>query len=95
MRCDIPSMESVRPSTLTRPRYVHVVYLLIRPADEQQPFHTDNYTDIVSLHVYGNAASGGAFKVASTWMIYNELRNKRPDLLKVLAADWVFDRYVY
>ncbi|KAI9148183.1 Taurine hydroxylase-like protein SAT17 [Paramyrothecium foliicola] len=63
-----------------------------RQAPYSSPFHTD-VCDILAMHVYETAASGGAFKIASSGKIYNEIARHRPDMIHELAADsWVFDK---
>ena len=57
---------------------------------DHQVFHTDT-GDIVSLYCLNTAAQGGESKLASSWQVYNELAKTRPDLIKILAEDWVFD----
>ncbi|KAK8026329.1 hypothetical protein PG991_003385 [Apiospora marii] len=52
-------------------------------------FHTDSYTDILGMQTRGLAASGGGHLIVSTWRIYNELLQERPDVLKLLLTpDW-------
>jgi len=57
---------------------------------DKQVFHTDA-GDIVSLFALNTAAKGGESKLASTWRVYNELARTRPDLIKTLSENWVFD----
>lgn len=57
---------------------------------DKQVFHTDA-GDIVSLFSLGVAAEGGESKLASSWRVYNELAATRPDIIKTLSEDWVFD----
>jgi len=57
---------------------------------DKQVFHTDA-GDIVSLFCLQTAQNGGESKLASSWRVYNELAKSRPDLIKTLAEDWVFD----
>jgi hypothetical protein len=57
---------------------------------DKQVFHTDA-GDIVSLLCLGTAAKGGESKLSSSWKVYNELAKTRPDIIKTLAEDWVFD----
>ncbi|KAH8843672.1 hypothetical protein MCOR07_005398 [Pyricularia oryzae] len=59
---------------------------------DKQVFHTDS-GDIVSLFALGEAAEGGASKLASTWRVYNELARTRPDLIHTLAADWPLENF--
>lgn len=61
---------------------------------DKQVFHTDS-GDIVSLFALGEAAEGGASKLASTWRVYNELARTRPDLIHTLAADWPLEKYLF
>lgn len=60
---------------------------------DHQVFHCDT-GDIVSLYCLSPAARGGESKLASSWKVYNELAKTRPDLIHVLAEDWVIDGYV-
>lgn len=57
---------------------------------DKQVFHTDS-GDIVSLLALSTAAQGGESKLASSWRVYNELSKSRPDIIKTLSEDWVFD----
>ncbi|MBL4722075.1 MAG: TauD/TfdA family dioxygenase [Alphaproteobacteria bacterium] len=50
-------------------------------------FHTDR-TDVVGLLCVRPAAEGGISKVVSTQAIYNEILERRPDLLEVLCQDF-------
>lgn len=63
-----------------------------RHTNKASPFHTDFFVDILAFHIRGLAASGGAFKVASTGYIYNKLCTSRPDIIELLAkSDWKFE----
>jgi len=53
---------------------------------ERQTFHTDS-CDVVGLLCLQTAKSGGLSSLVSSTAIFNEMRRRRPDLLKVL-----FDR---
>jgi len=57
---------------------------------DKQVFHTDA-GDIVSLFCLGTAAKGGESKLASSWRVYNELSQTRPDIIKTLSEDWIFN----
>lgn len=59
---------------------------------DKQVFHTDQ-GDIISLFALSTAASGGQSKLASSWRVYNELAETRPDLIRTLAEGWPFDGY--
>lgn len=59
---------------------------------DKQVYHTDA-GDIVSLFCLSPAAQGGESKLASSWRVYNELARTRPDLIRTLSEDWVFDGY--
>ncbi|KAJ9246442.1 hypothetical protein DTO207G8_8942 [Paecilomyces variotii] len=59
---------------------------------DKQVFHTDQ-GDIISLFALSTAASGGQSKLASSWRVYNELAETRPDLIRTLAEDWPFDGF--
>lgn len=50
-------------------------------------FHTDK-TDIIALLCASNGIAGGLSKVASSVTIHNEIARRRPDLLRVLYADY-------
>ena len=60
---------------------------------EKQVFHTDA-GDIVSLLALSVAAEGGQSKLSSSWRVYNELADTRPDLIATLAEDWVAEKSV-
>lgn len=50
---------------------------------DKQVFHTDA-GDIVSLFSLNVAAKDGESKLASSWRVYNELAETRPDIIKTL-----------
>ena len=58
-----------------------------------QPFHTD-HGDLVSLFALSTSQSGGAFYLADTTTVYNDLKAVRPKLAKALLDDWTMTRYV-
>ena len=45
----------------------------------------------MSLFALNTAASGGESKLASSWRVYNELAETRPDLIRTLSENWDFD----
>ncbi|CAA7264108.1 unnamed protein product [Cyclocybe aegerita] len=59
---------------------------------DKQVFHTDA-GDIISLYVLETAAEGGTSRISSSWRVYNELAETRPDLIKTLSEPWPFDGY--
>ncbi|PYH47303.1 TauD/TfdA family dioxygenase [Aspergillus saccharolyticus JOP 1030-1] len=59
---------------------------------DKQVFHTDQ-GDIISLFALNAAAAGGQSKLASSWRVYNELAETRPDLIRTLAENWPFDGF--
>ena len=58
-----------------------------------QVFHTD-LGDIVSLMALDVAAEGGTSRISSSWRVYNELAETRPDLVKTLSEPWPFEACV-
>ncbi|KAF9477035.1 taurine catabolism dioxygenase TauD [Pholiota conissans] len=60
---------------------------------EKQVFHTDQGTDIVSLFALQIAAEGGVSRISSSWRVYNDLAENRPDLIQVLAQPWIVDEF--
>lgn len=54
---------------------------------DKQVFHTDK-GDIVALFALETAAEGGASKISSSWRVYNDLAENRPDLIRTLAEPW-------
>ncbi|KIZ05655.1 hypothetical protein MNEG_2302 [Monoraphidium neglectum] len=56
-----------------------------------QPYHNDS-ADIVSLLCLKAARSGGLSSFASSITVHNEILKRRPDLARVFAGDWYFDR---
>jgi hypothetical protein len=48
--------------------------------------------DIVTLLCLQNAKEGGHSSWASSITVYNEILKRRPDLAKLLAGPWYFDR---
>lgn len=67
-------------------------FTLAAYTDSEVIFHTD-VGDIVSLFMLNEASTGGQSQLASSWRIYNELAQTRPDLIKVLADNWEIPRY--
>jgi len=57
-----------------------------------QVFHTD-IGDIVSLMALDVAAEGGTSRISSSWRVYNELAETRPDLIKTLSDPWPFEAF--
>ncbi len=58
---------------------------------ERQTFHTDS-SDVVGLLCIQTAKSGGASLLVSASTIFNEMREKRPDLLELLLQPIATDR---
>src|ERR1041384_1909683 len=58
---------------------------------ERQTFHTDS-CDIVGLLCLRTAKSGGLSSLVSSTTIFNEMRRRRPDLLRVLMEPIETDR---
>lgn len=58
---------------------------------ERQTFHTDS-ADVVGLLCLRTARSGGASALVSARAIYNEMRRRRPDLLRLLLEPIAHDR---
>ncbi|KII91313.1 hypothetical protein PLICRDRAFT_38052 [Plicaturopsis crispa FD-325 SS-3] len=59
---------------------------------DKQVFHTD-LGDFISLYALDIAAEGGTSRISSAWRVYNELAEKRPDLIKTLSEDWALDTF--
>ncbi|KAF8177446.1 hypothetical protein BJ912DRAFT_1024215 [Pholiota molesta] len=59
---------------------------------DKQVFHTD-IGDIISLFVLQTAVEGGVSRISSSWRVYNELAETRPDLIKTLSEPWVHDTF--
>ncbi|KAG6863797.1 hypothetical protein C0991_003163, partial [Blastosporella zonata] len=60
---------------------------------DKQVFHTDQGSDIVSLFALETAAEGGVSRISSSWRVYNELAETRPDLIKTLSEPWAVDEW--
>lgn len=60
---------------------------------DKQVFHTDQGSDIVSLFALETAAEGGVSRISSSWRVYNELAESRPDLIKTLSEPWAVDEW--
>ena len=58
---------------------------------ERQTFHTDS-CDVVGLLCLNKVKSGGLSSLVSSTTIFNEMRRRRPDLLKVLLEPIETDR---
>jgi hypothetical protein len=63
----------------------------IYQTNARQTFHTDS-CDIVGLLCLKTARSGGLSALVSSTTIFNEMRRRRPDLLKLLFAPIATDR---
>ncbi|KAF9474998.1 Clavaminate synthase-like protein [Pholiota conissans] len=59
---------------------------------DKQVFHTD-IGDIISLFVLQTAVEGGVSRISSSWRVYNELAETRPDLIKTLSEPWDHDTF--
>jgi hypothetical protein len=59
--------------------------------NERQTFHTDS-SDVVGLLCLQTAKSGGLSQLVSSSTIFNEMREHRPDLLKLLMGPIATDR---
>ena len=57
---------------------------------EKQVFHTDS-GDVIALFALEAAAEGGESYLSSSWAVYNELAETRPDLIRTLAEAWDVD----
>ena len=75
-------------------RNTHSVKTIGAPAftADKQVFHTDA-GDIISLFVLQTAVEGGTSRISSSWRVYNELAETRPDLIQTLSESpgWVID----
>jgi hypothetical protein len=58
---------------------------------ERQDFHTDG-ADIIGLLCLQRAMRGGESKLVSSWALYNEILDRRPDLLEALHQPMGWDR---
>lgn len=58
---------------------------------EKQVFHTDA-GDVIALFCLETAAEGGQSKLSSSWKVYNELAETRPDLIRTLAEPWAAEK---
>ena len=63
----------------------------IYQTNERQTYHTDS-CDIVGLLCLKTAKSGGLSALVSSTTIFNEMRRRRPDLLKLLFEPIATDR---
>ena len=52
--------------------------------------HTD-LGDNVCLYIINRGGIGGSFRLASSLSVYNRLAEKRPDVIKTLSENFVFD----
>ena len=70
----------------------HSAELIGAPAytTDRQVFHTDA-GDIISLFALETAVEGGVSKISSSWQVYNDLAQNRPDLIDTLSKSWPFD----
>ena len=58
---------------------------------DKQVFHTDA-GDVIALLCLEPAAEGGESKLSSSWKVYNELAESRPDLIRTLAEPWPVEK---
>jgi hypothetical protein len=58
---------------------------------QRQDFHTDG-ADIIGLLCLHGARAGGESKLASSYAVYNEILERRPDLLELLYEPMWWDR---
>lgn len=58
---------------------------------ERQDFHADG-ADLVGLLCLNRARSGGESRIVSSAALYNEILDRRPDLLEVLYQPFAWDR---
>lgn len=70
---------------------VHDPNVRIYQTNERQTYHTDS-CDIVGLLCLKTAKSGGLSALVSSTTIFNEMRRRRPDLLKLLFEPVATDR---
>ncbi len=56
------------------------------------PFHTDVSGDFVALLCFKPAKRGGASSIVSSLAVHNEILARRPDLARVLAEPFYWDR---
>ncbi|KAF8167147.1 hypothetical protein B0H34DRAFT_791915 [Crassisporium funariophilum] len=72
----------------------HPLKIIGAPAytTDKQVFHTDA-GDIISLFVLEIAGDGGLSRISSSWKVYNELAQTRPDLIKTLSEPWPVDGF--
>ncbi|KAK6360971.1 hypothetical protein TWF730_007086 [Orbilia blumenaviensis] len=59
---------------------------------DAQVFHTDA-GDLIALLALEVAAEGGTSRISSSWRIYNDIAENRPDLIATLADKWVLDSF--
>ncbi|KAG6836311.1 hypothetical protein H0H93_009231 [Arthromyces matolae] len=60
---------------------------------DKQVFHTDLGSDLVSLFALEIAAEGGVSRISSSWRVYNDLAENRPDLIRTLSEPWAVDEW--
>ena len=54
---------------------------------DKQVFHTDS-GDVIALLCLETAKEGGESMLSSSWRVYNELAETRPDLVRTLSEPW-------
>jgi len=59
--------------------------------NKRQDFHTDG-ADVIGLLCLHRARSGGESRIASSPAVYNEILDRRPDLLEILYQPFAWDR---
>ncbi|TFK22444.1 Clavaminate synthase-like protein [Coprinopsis marcescibilis] len=79
----IKDLSSIHPAkTIGAPAYT----------TEKQVFHTDA-GDIIALFALETAAEGGLSRISSSWRVYNDIAQNRPDLIGTLAEQWSVDTF--
>ncbi|VUC37547.1 unnamed protein product [Clonostachys rosea] len=64
----------------------------VAPAFTNTPlsFHTDN-CEVLSFYYKEMPSEGGRTILSSSWKVYNQLAETRPEVLRTLAEPWVLD----
>ncbi|KAI0543509.1 hypothetical protein F4679DRAFT_590419 [Xylaria curta] len=63
-----------------------------KSSNKATAFHAEFYCDILAFYVQQEPAGGGMMKLASSWQVYNNLCQTRPEVVKkLMLPDWKFE----
>ena len=69
-----------------------LVWLVVNSLQWPSDSAASSCADVVTLLCLRNAKEGGLSSWSSSISVYNEILRRRPDLARLLAGPWFFDR---